>query len=420
MRIAFIVWEFPILSETFILNQIVGLLERGHEIDIYAEQVGDASKVHHTVEQYNLLERTYYLPQMPENIFIRLLKGILLLMTNGYKDPKRFGRSLNIFKYGKLAAFLWLLYTVMPYFKKSYDIIHCQFGTQSYRGMAFRWVNAPDAKLITTFRGHDISSFIRVKGERSYELLFKNGDFFLANCEFFRQRVIALGCDANKIVVHRSGLDCSCFPFSLRDLPANGTIRIATIGRLVEKKGIEYSIRAIAKQAKITPNIEYNILGDGCLREKLQKLIYHLNIGNIVQLLGWKTEKEIIEILNESHIFIAPSITAEDGNQDAPINVLKEAMAMGLPVISTYHGGIPELVEDGVSGFLVPERNVDALAEKLGYLIEHPKIWSTMGEAGRAYVEVNYNLNELNNRLVEIYEQLLVKSPLNTLSNKMF
>ncbi|MEQ9355988.1 glycosyltransferase [Coleofasciculus chthonoplastes] len=284
MRIAFIVWEFPILSETFILNQIVGLLERGHEIDIYAEQIGDASKVHHTVEQYNLLERTYYLPQMPENIFIRLLKGILLLITNGYKDPKRFWRSLNIFKYGKLTASLWLLYTVMPYFKKYYDVIHCQFGTQSYRGMAFRWVNAPDAKLITTFRGHDISSFIRVKGERSYELLFKTGDFFLANCEFFRQRVIALGCDANKIVVHRSGLDCSCFPFSLRDLPADGTIRIATIGRLVEKKGIEYSIRALAQQAKITPNLEYNILGDGCLREKLQELIYHLNIGNIVVL----------------------------------------------------------------------------------------------------------------------------------------
>ncbi len=411
MRIAFIVWEFPTLSETFILNQIVGLLERGHEIDIYAEKIGGASKVHHIVEKYNLLERTYYLPKMPENFLIRLLNGIILLITNGYKDPKRFWRSLNIFKYGKLAASLWLLYTVIPSCKKSYDIIHCQFGTQSYRGMAFRWVNEPDAKLITTFRGHDITSFIREKGERSYDLLFKTGDFFLATCEFLRQRAITLGCEPNKIVVHRSGLDCSEFPFKPRHLPTDGKIRIATIGRLVEKKGIEYSIRAVAKQAQITPNLEYNILGDGCLRERLQELIDHLNISDIAHLLGLKTEQEIIASLNISHIFIAPSVMAKNGNKEGIPNVLKEAMAMGLPVISTYHGGIPELVEHGVSGLLVPERDTDELAEKLSYLIEHPEIWSEMGKAGRATVEANDNLDKLNDTLVKIYYKLLVKMP---------
>ena len=119
-----------------------------------------------------------------------------------------------------------------------------------------------------------------------------------------------------------------------------------------------------------------------------------------------KNQQEIIEILDKSQIFVAPSVTASDGNQDAPINVLKEAMAMGLPVVSTYHGGIPELVEDGISGFLVPERDVDALAEKLGYLIEHPEIWPQMGKAGRAYVEKNYDINRLNDRLVEIYQQI--------------
>lgn len=114
-----------------------------------------------------------------------------------------------------------------------------------------------------------------------------------------------------------------------------------------------------------------------------------------------------MEILNNAHLFIAPSVTAKDGNQDAPINVLKEAMAMGLPAISTDHGGIPELVEDGVSGFLVPERDVDALVEKLGYLIEHPEIWTEMGRAGRAYVEAHYDLNKLNDQLVAIYRQVL-------------
>lgn len=410
MKIAFIVDKFPSLSQTFILNQVTGLLDRGHEVDIYASERGSTSKVHPAVENYHLCDRTYYLPQIPENLLGRVFKGIGLLLANGYKDPGCLLKAFNVFKYGKQAMSLWLLYTVIPSFKKSYDIIHCQFGTQSYRGMSFRNINTPDAKLITTFRGDDISRFVREKGTEIYNELFKTGDFFMVNCDFFRQRAIALGCDGNKIVVHRSGLDCSRFPFRPRHLPADGQIRITTIGRLVEKKGIEYSIRAVAKQVRVTPNLEYNILGDGCLRESLQELIDHLNVGNVIHLLGWKTEQEIIEIINNSQIFIAPSVTAKDGNQDAPINVLKEAMAMGLPVISTYHGGIPELVEDGVSGFLVPERDADALAEKLGYLIDHPEIWSEMGKAGQACVKAHYDLDKLNDRLVEIYQQLLATS----------
>jgi colanic acid/amylovoran biosynthesis glycosyltransferase len=139
----------------------------------------------------------------------------------------------------------------------------------------------------------------------------------------------------------------------------------------------------------------------------LQQLIDELGIGKTVHLLGWKNQREIIEILDRSHIFIAPSITAKNGDRDAPINVLKEAMAMGLLVISTFHGGIPELVEDGVSGFLVPEYDVDAIAEKLNYIIEHPELWETIGKAGRDRVETCYNLDKLNNKLIHIYQQVI-------------
>ena len=86
-----------------------------------------------------------------------------------------------------------------------------------------------------------------------------------------------------------------------------------------------------------------------------------------------------------------------------------EAMATGLPVLSTWHSGIPELVKDGVSGFLVPERDVVSLSERLVYLIEHPEIWPEMGRAGRAYVETNYDINKLNDRLIAIFQNLLKK-----------
>jgi colanic acid/amylovoran biosynthesis glycosyltransferase len=407
MRIAFIVGRFPALSVTFILNQITGLIDRGHEVDIYADERWESEKLHPAIEQYQLLDRTYYLPPVPKSLAARVFKGFGLLVHNVLRDPGVVLRSLNGFKYGKQAISLWLLYTGIPLFDKSYDIIHCQFGTQSYRGMSFKTINTPKAKLITNFRGHDISSFVQERGNHVYDEVFRVSNFFLVNCEFFRQKAIQLGCNPDKIVVHRSGLDCSKFIFTPRYPSPDGWVRVVTTGRLVEKKGIEFAIRAVAKQAVNHPKVEYTIIGDGLLKEKFQKLIQELNISHLVKLVGWKNEREIIEILNQSHIFVAPSVTAEDGDQDAPTNVLKEAMAMGLPVISTDHGGIPELVENGVSGFLVPERDVDALAEKLGYLIEHPEAWAEMGQAGRDYVEKHYNLTHLNDRLVELYQQLL-------------
>jgi colanic acid/amylovoran biosynthesis glycosyltransferase len=408
MRIAFIVGPFPVLSETFILNQITGLLVRGHEVHIYGCKPDDTSKVHPDVEKYQLIKRTYYIPEIPKNYFLRFLKGLAFISTNFHKAPLVLLRSLNIFKYGKRAASMRLLYSVMPLLKSQpYDIIHCQFGMYGVDGMILRDVGVIKGKLITSFRGYDISWYVKACGEDVYDQLFVKGDFFLANCEFFRKRAIQLGCDEKKIVVHGSGIDCSRFTYKPR-YPHPDSIRIVTTGRLVEKKGIEYAIRAVAKVARLHQNIEYNIIGDGHLKEQLQQVISELNVADKVKLLGWKNQKEIIEILDKAHLFIAPSVTAEDGNQDAPVNTLKEAMAMGLPVIGTLHGGIPELVENGISGFLVPERDVDAIAQKLHYFIEHPEVWEQMGKAGRVYVEEHYDINRLNDELVEIYQQAVM------------
>jgi colanic acid/amylovoran biosynthesis glycosyltransferase len=410
MKIAFLVGQFPVLSEPFILNQIIGPIERGHEVHIYALDgvPTDTSKVHPLVEQYRLLDRTYYCPTRPDNSLLRGLKGLGLLLGNFSKNPSVCLQLLDSSKYGQQAKSLKLLYRTIPFLdEKSYDIIHCQFSTLGLVALWFRELGLLQGKVIATFRGSDISKFLPKWGDRLCHQLFEEGDFFLANCEFFKRKAVELGCDEAKIVVHGSGIDCSKFAFKARHFPADGRVRIATTGRLVEKKGIEYVIRAIAKLAKIHPNIEYNIIGDGPLKERFQNLIQELDVSHIVKLLGWKQQQEIVEILDNCHIFIAPSVTAADGNQDAPVNTLKEAMAMGLPAIGTLHGGIPELVEDGISGFLVPERDADAIAEKLTYLIDHPEIWESMGRVGRARVQEKYDMNKLNDELIEIYQQLL-------------
>lgn len=410
MKIAFFVWRFPIISEAFILNQITGLIDRGHEVYIHAVNGHpvNISKVHPAVEKYRLMERTYYPPTRPNNYLWRLIKGLGLILNNFELGSLDCLQLLNIFKYGQQIISLKALYRAIPLLNnRSYDIIHCQFGTIGPVALIFRQTGIIRGQIITTFRGIDISRHIKEQGEDVYNELFMEGDFFLANCEFFRDRAIKLGCDPKKIVVHGSGIDCSKFAFKPRYFPNDGKIRIATTGRLVEKKGIEYAIRAVAKIVDIYPSIEYNIIGDGELMENFQQLVAKLGVAETIKLLGWKDSSEIATILDRSHIFLAPSVTAADGNQDAPINTLKEAMAMGLPVISTFHGGIPELVDDGISGFLVPERDTDAIAEKLRILIENPQFWETMGSAGRARVKEKYDTNKLNDELVSVYQQLL-------------
>ncbi len=413
MRIAFLVDQFPALSETFILNQIVGLLDRGHEVDIYSDLPGDTSKVHPDVERYQLINRTYY-SKIPYRRVLRVLKGIGLLVANFYRNPVVVLRSANVFqynfyKYGEQAAIFRLLYSALPFLNKQpYDIIHCHFGRNGLRGLLLRDIGAIRGKLIVSFHGFDISQYLQKYGDRIYEPMFEAGNLFLPISEHWKQRLIELGCNKDKIVVHRMGIDCGKFSFIPRGRQPSDRVQIVTIARLVEKKGVEYGIQAVAKLAKVNPKIEYNIVGDGPLREDLQQLIQELEVSDTVKLLGWKQQQEILEILNQAHILLAPSVTSKDGDREGIPVTLMEAMAKGLPVVSTQHSGIPELIENGVSGFLVPERDVDALAEKLGYLIERPEVWPDMGRAGRAYVEEHYNVNKLNDRLVEIYQQLLI------------
>lgn len=415
MKIAFIVEKFPVLTETFVLNQAVGLITRGYQVDIYARETDDTPKVHPDVLRYNLLEHTYYAPSVPKNYVWRLLKALKLAFEfrSYYKIILQ---TLNL-KYGRRAASLRLFYLVISFLKSQpYDIIHCQFGMFGIEGVILREIGAIQGKIITSFRGYDISWYVKEYGGDVYKKLFHDGDFFLSNCEFFCNRAVKLGCDANKIVVHGSGIDCSRFAFQPRNISNNGQIKVVTTGRLIEKKGIEYGIRAVAKVITQHPNlnIEYNIIGVGCLQDYLQELIHSLNMSGKINLLGRKNQQEIIEILNTSHIFIAPSVTAKDGNQDAPVNTLKEAMAMGLPVIASLHGGIPELVQDNISGFLVPERDADAIAEKIMYLIEHQDVWLKIGKAARSFVEEHYEINKLNDQLVEIYQKLIPQPPVNS------
>ncbi len=360
MRILFVVGYFPVLSETFITNQITKLIDKGHEVFIYSFRKGNFKKVHADVNKYHLLKRTSY---------------------------GRFPRKAPPF-----------------------DIIYCQFGVQGIKLLRSKKRYKFKSKLVTCFRGSDISCYLK-RRPRAYRALFGGGgDLFLPVCKFFKQKLIKQKCNPKKIVIHHSAIDCEKFSYKKRTLNPGEKIRIVTVGRLVEKKGMKFSIRAIAKLVKKYPHIQFTIVGDGPLREQLALLIKTLKLEDHVTLYGPATHDEVIKILNKAHLFILPSINGSDGNQEGIPNALKEAMASGIPVVSTFHAGIPELIEDGVSGLLALQRNSGDLAKKIQYLIMHPEKWVSMGQAGRKKVEQEFEIENTVDKLERLFRNLLKKS----------
>lgn len=416
MKIAVFLYHFPVLSETFILNQITGLIDRGHDVRIFCKSPY-TDQIHHAdIERYDLIHRTFYYRTpdklLPTNRIVRVLKAVRTFLFHLNKNPLPLLKALNFFKYGRMASSLGIFYTTAPFLGENlhqYDIGHCHFGPNGDLAATLKELGAFRGKIVTTLHG-EASYKKRKRYKKGYENLFQIGDLFLPMSEAEKQSLIGLGCDARKIIIHRMGIDTSKFAFAPHRSAHDGKVRLLTIGRLAEKKGIEYGVRSVAKLLRNHCNIEYKIAGDGPLKGELQSLIDELNVNDKIRMVGAKSQEEVIELFKNADLFLAPCVHSRDGDQEGIPVVIMEAMAKGMPVISTYHAGIPELVEDGISGFLVPERDVDALAQTLEYLLQHKDLWPTMGRRGRDHIEKHYDIDKQNDRLLQLFKDLTIKS----------
>ena len=405
MKIAFVVSKFPILSQTFILNQITGLLDLGHEVEIFAKSDPDEATVHPDVSKYALMQRLHRRAGMHKAGTTRILIAVRIVLTALITHPLRSLKCLAVVAGHRNLRTLRWLEVCLQFRDMHFDIIHCHFGPNGNIGAALKAID-PHAKLVTTFHGFDTRMYPRIHGEDVYRRLFVQADLFTANTSFTKQQVIKLGCDESKIAILPVGLRIERFAFQTRTLTPGQPVRILTIGRLVEKKGHEYVLRALAQVGRKHDNIFYTIAGDGPMQDSMRSLVAELHLNN-VEFVGELAEDAILELYRQAHLFALASVTAADGDQEGQALVLQEAQACGIPVISTIHNGIPDGVMDGQSGFLVPEKDVAALADKLQYLIENPELWESMGRQGRSFVEKHYDIKMLNKRLVRMYEELL-------------
>lgn len=355
MKILMVVATFPKIHDICILNQITGLIDRGHDVWIYAFRTGDCQNVQQDVITYDLINKTIF---------------------------------------GRLPATL-----------DDYDVVMFQLG---HKLMNIRKTHNYQGKIVVCLRGYDITGFLKERPE-AYTPYFDTCDLFMPVCEFFKNILIEQGCSEDKIIVHHSTIDCSKFKFKKRKLSVDTHFNIVSAGRFVEKKGFAYAIRAIAYLVKKFPGIKYTIIGDGILKKEYRKMIQKLGVEENIILDNWHTHEEYISILDNTHIFLAPSVTAENNDQEGIPNVLKEAMAMGILVISTNHSAIPELIEHDISGFLVPERNIHELCKTIEYVLTHPKRWTSIQIAASRKIRQEFENENENDKLEAILQNLLTK-----------
>jgi glycosyltransferase involved in cell wall biosynthesis len=286
-------------------------------------------------------------------------------------------------------------------------IIHAHFGPSGIEIEPLaRRLNIP---LLTSFHGYDASSLLNNPRYISdLKVLFKYAEI-IAVSNYMAGKLISVGANPDRLNVVYYGIDVEKFPFISRisiakKIEQNNTIKFLQISNFAEKKGHKYTILAFAELLKNYNYCKLTLTGSGEKLDDSKKLCSELGISKNVYFPGILTPDKVNDAFKEADIFLHHSITAQSGDQEGIPNVIMEAMSTGLPVISTYHAGIPELISDGVNGFLVKEKDIN------GYVKTMEKALDSSDELirnARQTIVQNFNIDNQTKKLCELYRKFL-------------
>ncbi|MEK1850861.1 MAG: glycosyltransferase, partial [Phyllobacterium sp.] len=374
---------FPSLSETFILDQVNGFLERGFEVGVICNE--NALKQDGTRNWQALSDNT-------------------VCWWGGLAPLRRSLRRLPAIVWDKISTAFDILFSQKL---QNFDVIIAHFGNNGLRVARVLKRKKLAAPLVTIFHGRDVGRPVRDNSLWQYNVLFDQGTLQLTVNDYFRNALLGAGAAPESVAVHHMGVRTSEVEYSWRSWD-QGTLNFISVCRLTEKKGIEFALRALGELSNSNPRLDwaYTVIGGGELLADLKQLAKSLDIADRVIFLGARPHSEVKQRLREAHVFLLPSVTAHDGDVEGIPVSLMEAMAAGLTVVSTYHSGIPELIEDQKTGFLVPERDVEALARKLLWIAENPTECEHIALAARRKIEADFNADVLNDEFAHIITRL--------------
>jgi colanic acid/amylovoran biosynthesis glycosyltransferase len=408
LKVAFFVNKFPIMSEAFVATSASALQENDNLVDIYGFGGGEATGSSVDAITRRRLEDRVWNAAAPSSLSEHLAAAPTALAATLGNSGLRGLNALNPFVYRRTMANLASLYQAATLQNGGrYDILHCQFATLGEFVLKHKQAGLLSGKLVVHFRGYDISEVVQTCGPHVYDRLFAAADYFIANCEHFRRRAIALGCPADRIDVVGSGIDLANFPFRGAKRLREDSVRFVTVGRLIERKGVHVALDALALLSREGLRFHFDVIGEGPMRAELEGRARAHGLADHVAFHGARTHPEIRGILEESHVMLATSLTPADGSQDATVNTVKEAMAVGVLVVGTRHGGIPELVEEGQTGTLCRENDAADLAGAVRRLLGADANWDAIARRSRSRVEENFAIAVTNERLLNVYEKAL-------------
>jgi colanic acid/amylovoran biosynthesis glycosyltransferase len=376
------------------------------QVKIMIKKVGIYRKVFPKASEPFIQEQAVHL-QRYEPLFLlcRLLEPIAFdSISIGSKNSR------------KLQQFFYLISRSPQFFLKHPDIqrlslIHAHFGPEGVYAMPI--AAALNIPFCVTFHGYDITikrQNLWFSRPLYYQLLWHEAQLkqraavFIAVSKFIEIKLIEAGYPPEKIVQHYIGVDIHRFS----PLVAKPSQRyILCVGRHADKKGIDILFRAFAHIADQHPDVALLQVGQGALTPMLKQLIQDLDLADRIRLLGQQSHDKVLKLMQQAEIFALPSHQAADGDCEALGIVFNEASACGVPVISTWHGGIPEAVIDGETGFLVPEKNVEALATQLDRLLTNRALGRKMGAQGRAFVCKSFDIQKQTSQLEAIYDAMV-------------
>lgn len=286
------------------------------------------------------------------------------------------------------------------------DLVHVYFGHTGVHLLPF--IRTWPGRTLVSFHGMDI---MPREGEPGYSdrlrELLQVLPMVLARSESLADRLAALGCPRERIRINRTGIPLDSFPQVPRRAPADGSWRLIQAARLIEKKGLDNSLEAFAIFRKSFPAASLTIAGDGPLLQKLQTRSAELGLGASVRFVGFQSQAGLAALFAASHIFLHPSRLTAAQDQEGVPNSMLEAMATGLPVAATLHGGIPEAVTDGHDGFLTPENDSAALAESLSALAGSPDLYQRFASAAASSVREKFEQGAAIRSLEAHYTELM-------------
>ena len=407
MKILYILNQFPRLYHTFIFNDIIRLIDMGNEVFVLSIYKSNQKVINKGA--FRLKDKTYYLEDfMVENnsyflkFFIKVERKLRKYSPFSWFIRKFIFKNERNEKYFKdfglrIYAFKGIADKIK---QEKIDIIHGGFGG----------VPATAAMILSdltgihfSFESHAMDLFVNFRYAK--EKIEKVGKIFAISNYNKRYLTDNLKCPAAKVIVKRVSCNKSyCDQISEKQKKDN---LILSVCRLVPIKGLEFAIEAFKQVSQENNNLKYIIIGDGPLKNQLLKKVEELSLVNKITFLGDVISEKALDYIAQSTLVLLPSVIAPNGDRDGIPTALIEAMYLKTPVISSRVSGIPELIDDGINGFLTEPGNVKQIAEKMDKLLVNKPLRVRMGEQAREKVKKEFNIENSTNKLINAWQEML-------------